>query len=123
MDSLDFSSGVIKFFHWLKTNGLIHGGMTGIDFSPTAIVEANTRSERFKLTNTHFLVHDAIQPWPFETGQFDIAIDCFGSTDIETPDWRKFVANEITRVLSSNGHLLVYTFILHTAKNTHSLTL
>lgn len=132
MDSPDPSSGVVKFYKWLEVNGLVQDEMTGIefacgkgrnvqglanlgvemtgiDFSPTAIAEAETRSRSFQISNTHFLVHDAIRPWPFKSNGFDIAIDCFGTTDIESPKGRKFTATEVGRVLKANGHLLVYT--------------
>lgn len=130
MDSDEASGGVIQFFDWLKEKGqqpskgielgcgkgrnvigLARLGieMTGIDFSPSAIKEAIKRAKKVGLENkTSFLVHDATTPWPFITNSFDLAVDCFATTDIETPEGRNFAADEMARILKPGGHLLAY---------------
>lgn len=131
MDSDKASSGVVEFVEWLKKKKQLSGlkgielgcgkgrnviglaklglKMTGIDFSPAAIEEAKRRSKEFNVDDsTQFVVHDATEPWPFDSNTFDLAIDCFATTDIETPKGRKFAGNEMARILKSGGYLLAY---------------
>lgn len=131
MDSHEASSGVITFIDWLKQKdlstalkgieigcgkgrniiGLARLGldMTGIDFSPAAIREAKKRAKSAGVSDkTHFQIHDATVPWPFFNNTFDIAIDCFATTDIEDPYGRKFAVNEIYRILKPEGFLMAY---------------
>ena len=112
MDSSLPSSGVTRFWDWLRNKknhkklkgiemgcgkgrnviGLAKLGieMTGIDFSPAAIEVAKKRAKEFNVeSSTQFLVHDATIPWLFDSNSFDLAIDCFATTDIETPKGRK----------------------------------
>ena len=130
MDSSEASSGVVKFFDWLKENNKKHlkaleigcgkgrniiwlakQGLdaTGIDFSQAAIKEANKRAKLEGIKKAHFFVHDATQPWPFDSGSFNIIIDCFATTDIESIKGRNFAAKEILGVLKPGGYLLVYS--------------
>lgn len=131
MDSSDPSSGVVRFFDlikskrnrknlnvleigcgkgrnviWLAKQGV---KVVGIDFSPVAIKEAKNRAKFAKARKANFLVHDVTQSWPFSSSSFDIIIDCFATTDIESVKGRDFVANEILRVLKSGGYFLVYS--------------
>jgi len=130
MDQRDASSGVTKFFPWLTArsssknfSGVEMGcgkgrnsiwlaqqgvGMTAFDFSEHAITEASQRAQECG-AEVDFVVHDATKQWPFESDYFDFAIDCFASTDIESPDGMAFARNEFRRVLKSKGFLLVYT--------------
>ncbi len=131
MDSTQASSGVIRFFDWLKNNGYEQGlkgiemgcgkgrnviwlakkgfHMTGFDFSGYAIREANLRVKKYKASSqVKLLVHDAIRKWPFKSKEFDMGIDCFATTDIETVMGRKFAASELIRVVKSGGVILVY---------------
>lgn len=131
MDSKDVSSGVLKFIEWLKRKQQLKGLkgielgcgkgrnvirlaqlgliMTGIDFSPSAIKEAKKRAEESGVENaTNFVIHDAILPWPFNSDSFDLAVDCFATTDIETQKGRQFATQELTRVLKPKGYLLAY---------------
>lgn len=130
MDSAEASSGVIKFFNWLQEKGkkpfkaieigcgkgrnviwLAKQGLfvTGIDFSQVAIKEAKRRARLEGVKKSQFFVHDVTKSWPFDSGSFDIVIDCFATTDIESIKGREFVAQEIYRVLKSGGYLLVYS--------------
>ena len=131
MDASDTSSGVIKFLEWLRKNNIqVENGielgcgkgrnviglalqgikMTGIDFSEVAIKEAKRRAKDERVDKiTNFVVHDATLKWPFDSNSFDIAIDCFATTDIETEKGRKFAAKEIKRALKRGGYLVVYT--------------
>lgn len=131
MDSKDASGGVLKFVEWLKRKQRLEGMrgielgcgkgrnaiklaqlgliMTGIDFSPAAIKEAKTRAKQSGVENTtNFVIHDATLPWPFNSNLFDLAIDCFATTDIETQKGRQFAAQELTRVIKPKGYLLAY---------------
>lgn len=131
MDSKEASSGVIQFIDWIKQKKQLNGlkgielgcgkgrniiklaqlglKMTGIDFSPAAIKEAKRRAKESDVGNsTNFIIHDAILPWPFDTNSFDLAIDCFATTDIESKDGRQFAAQELARVLRPDGYLLAY---------------
>ena len=130
MDSKEGSSGVKLFWEWLEARGetknlrgiemgcgkgrnsiyLAEQGidMTGFDFSPVAIQEATKRAGEAGAKAT-FVTADATVRWPFEDGTFDIAIDCFASTDIESPEGRAFARDEFFRVLKPGGYLLVYT--------------
>ena len=130
MDSADASSGVVKFFDWLQTNNekplkaleigcgkgrnviwLVKQGLdaTGIDFSEVAIKEARKRAKSVGANKAHFFIHDVTKPWPFDSNRFDIVIDCFATTDIESIKGRNFAAKEILRVLKPGGYLLVYS--------------
>lgn len=131
MNSSEASSGVIQFLEWLKQKGVESGlkgielgcgkgrnvvglaelgfEMTGIDFSPAAIEEAQKRAKKAGLGNkATFIVHDATMPWPFDSDSFDLAIDCFATTDIESSEGRKFAAEEMIRILKPKGYLLAY---------------
>ncbi len=131
MDSDKPSSGVLKFWKWLEVNKIgkeINGiemgcgkgrnviwlaeqgvGMTGFDFSKEAIKEAKKRAHNEKIRNKiKFIVHDAIKTWPFRSNSFDIGIDCFATTDMETIKGRKFAVSELIRVIRSGGLILAY---------------
>lgn len=131
MDSDKASNGVLKFIDWLKSKKDIFGlkgvelgcgkgrnviglaklgiNMTGIDFSPAAIKEAKKRAKQRNAENsTKFVIHDATTLWPFDANTFDIAIDCFATTDIETANGRTFAGKEMARVLKPGGYVLAY---------------
>ncbi|MBI2033352.1 MAG: class I SAM-dependent methyltransferase [Candidatus Levybacteria bacterium] len=130
MDSSDPSSGITRFLEFLKnTVGSVSGlkgielgcgkgrnviwlskkgiSMTGIDFSVTAIKEAKKRADYAHAAST-LVVHDATTRWPFASNAFDIAIDCFATTDIESEKGRQFAVNEMIRVVKPSGYILVY---------------
>ncbi|MBX9577495.1 MAG: methyltransferase domain-containing protein [Chthoniobacterales bacterium] len=130
MHAQEASSGVIQFWEWLRDKQeSLHGiemgcgkgrnsiwlaqqgiTMTGFDFSPVAIAEAKQRSHLAGIDkNITLLVHDAITTWPFKNESFDIAIDCFASTDIESATGRHFARDEFRRLLKPDGYLMVYT--------------
>lgn len=132
MDKSDASSGVKRFLEWLRERkreknlaGIEMGcgkgrnsiwltkqgvRMTAFDFSRVATMEAMKRAKEAGVgENLTLLVHDASEPWPFESNMFDIAIDCFASTDIESFEHRAFARDELRRVLKPGGYLFVYT--------------
>lgn len=133
MDSDTPSHGVILFLSWLKDNGYYKKDMTGVemacgkgrnciwltqqginmtgfDYSKVAIEEAKARTKKTKAQNkASFLIQDATAFWPFKKESFDLAIDCYATTDIEAVKGRKFAVSEIFRVLKPKGFLLVYT--------------
>ena len=132
MDAKKLSSGIIPFAKFLKEKrlkdliglemgcgkgrnviGLAHqemiGKMYGFDFSDIAIREANKRAEENNIANkVQFDVMDATEKWQYEGGFFSFGIDCFASTDIESPEGRQFAVNEMHRVLKLKGYFLVY---------------
>ncbi len=130
MDSDEGSSGVKKFWEFLKAEdktedvrGVEMGcgkgrnvvwlaakkvEMHGFDFSPVAIEEARRRAVTATVEGTHFIVQDATKTWNYESDSFDFAIDCFASTDIESPEGRDFAMSEFHRVLKPGGYLLAY---------------
>jgi SAM-dependent methyltransferase len=129
MDSEDASSGVVKFWDFLKSKNLesskgIEMGcgkgrnviwlaekgieMFGFDFSSAAIEEANRRKKKIAATSSHFKVQDATKPWDYESDYFDFAIDCFASTDIESEEGRMHAMSELYRVLKPGGYMLAY---------------
>jgi ubiquinone/menaquinone biosynthesis C-methylase UbiE len=131
MHSITPSSGVVLFFQWLKAKNKIKNltglemgcgkgrnsiwlakqgvNMTGFDFSKVAIKEAKNRAKILQIKNEmKFLVQDATTKWPFRNNQFDFAIDCFASTDIETSQGRDFARKEFWRVLRPKGVLFLY---------------
>lgn len=128
MDSDDASSGVRKFFDFLKDKNVQSGlemgcgkgrnvtwlakrgvAMHGFDFSPAAIEEAKKRSEEIGVSDkTSFLVQDATKRWAYEDNTFDFGVDCFASTDIESSEGRTFAISEMRRVLKPGGYLLAY---------------
>lgn len=134
MDSGNPSSGVVRFWDWLKNKkhhkkikGIEMGcgkgrnviwlakqgiEMTGFDFSKNAIKESISRAEKEKVA-TKFIMHDAIKKWPFKSNSFDLGIDCFVTTDIETIGGRKFAVNELIRVVRPGGLILVYVLSIN----------
>lgn len=130
MDSDEPSGGVVKFHAFLKERGILHGkgvemgcgkgrnviwlaqkgyDMSGFDFSPHAIVEAARRAEGAKIAgHTAFGVQDATELWPYGSDEFDFGVDCFATTDIESPEGRRFAVQEMHRVLKPGTFLLAY---------------
>lgn len=131
MDNPGPSSGIIKFHSWLTERNpeqnytgiemgcgkgrnsiwLAQQGikMNAFDFSSNAIAEAKKRAQQSDTKNIHFNVCDATSQWPYPDNTFDFGIDCFASTDIESPSGRAFARDEMKRVLKKGGFLLVYT--------------
>lgn len=128
MDAEKASRGVIKFWEFLKEQNISNPrgvemgcgkgrsviwlaqqgvDMYGFDFSPSAIAEAQRRATAANVP-AHFVVQDATEPWPYDPNSFDFAIDCFASTDIESPEGRTFAVQEFLRVLKPGGYLLAY---------------
>jgi len=130
MDSDKASSGVILFYDFLQSRpgnqvGIEMGcgkgrnviwlalqpriaHMTGLDFSPAAIKEAEVRAEKAGATRASFAVQDITERWPFDDASVDFVLDCFAITDIETPEARQRAVDEARRVLKSGGYLLTY---------------
>lgn len=91
---------------WLAKQGV---DMIGFDFSPAAIREAQTRAEKAGIADrAHFAVRDATKMWQFPENSFDIAIDCFALTDIESEEGRANAIREFYRVLKPGGYLMAY---------------
>jgi SAM-dependent methyltransferase len=92
---------------WLAEQGV---RMTAFDFSEKAIAEAKRRSKVTNLLDDqpHFLVHDATIQWPFPDSTFDLGIDCFASSDIDSPAGREFARNELLRILKPGAFLFVH---------------
>lgn len=129
IDSSEPSSGVTTFLDFLKKSVNVKGlkgielgcgkgrnviwltqqgvNMTGIDFSPAAIKEARKRAKEANI-KTQLLIMDATVPWKFGSNTFDVAIDCFATTDIETEQGRAFAVKQMIRVLRPQGYILVY---------------
>ncbi len=83
--------------------------MYGFDFSDIAIKEADHRAKEENIQNkVQFDVMDATESWRYKNNFFDFTIDCFASTDIESPEGRQFAVNEMHRVLKPQGYFLVY---------------
>src|SRR6185503_13228309 len=70
-----------------------------------AIKEAKKRANK---SGAQFIVADATKKWPFKANVFDFGIDCFASTDIESPKGRSFAISEMMRVLKPGGYFLAY---------------
>lgn len=132
MDAKKLSGGVKPFLEFLQKQGkenlvglemgcgkgrnvigLAHqeiiSSMYGFDFSEVAITEAKKRAGEANITEKVQLnVMDAMEPWQYAENFFDFGIDCFASTDIESPKGRQFAINEMHRVLKPGGYFLVY---------------
>lgn len=132
MDSTEASSGVNKFLDWLKERGVILENLRGaeiccgkgrntiglaakgisvigLDFSPAAIEEAKKRAETVGLTEkANFEVQDVTRSFSIEQESLDFAIDCFGSTDIESSVGRNAALNNTVKALKPDGYLLIY---------------
>ena len=130
MDSNEASSGIVKFFEHLQGENISHRNglemgcgkgrnviwlagkgveMSGFDFSQSAIVEAKRRAEEAEVTDeASFIVQDATAMWPYESDTFDFTIDCFATTDIESPEGRAFAGHEFYRVLKPGGYHVAY---------------
>jgi ubiquinone/menaquinone biosynthesis C-methylase UbiE len=132
MDSKEGSSGVKLFCDFLKNTNrrnltglefgcgkgrnVIHMAqqdyidhMSGFDFSPHAITTAKERAQEQGLDQkTTFVVADATQTWPYDTESLDFIIDCFASTDIESPQGRSTAITEMHRILKPGGLVCVY---------------
>ncbi len=133
MDSAGVSSGVGKFLDWLAQNsrvdlksfcglevccgkgrnviGLAKKGLavTGLDYSATAIKEARRRAKLAGVTGkANFMIHDVTKPFKIQANSLDFAVDCFGSTDIESSENRKVALSNLIHVLKPGGYLMVY---------------
>jgi ubiquinone/menaquinone biosynthesis C-methylase UbiE len=131
IDATTASSGVRKFYTWLKANTVeeqLQGiemccgkgrnaiwlatkgiRMVGTDFSPIAITEAKRRAIKANVSDkVQFVVHDATKPYDLPPASLNFAIDCFGSTDIESIHGRKQALRNILRVLKPGGFLMIY---------------
>ncbi|MBV9159054.1 MAG: class I SAM-dependent methyltransferase [Candidatus Kaiserbacteria bacterium] len=130
MDSGEASGGVVKFMDFLagrnlpRMSGLemgcgkgrnviwlaLHGVEAhGFDFAETAIAEGRKRATDAGLNGKEiFSVADATARWPYADASFDFGVDCFASTDIESPEGRRFAISEMLRVLKPGGHLMSY---------------
>lgn len=128
MDSDQASSGVVLFYDFLGKSSTEKVGVEmgcgkgrnviwlaqqegiqkvyGLDFSPAAIAEAQRRAGSYP--KAEFVVHDVSERWPFEDGSVDFVIDCFATTDLESPAVRAAAVKESLRVLKPGGHLLAY---------------
>jgi SAM-dependent methyltransferase len=86
---------------WLAENGT---KMTGFDFSKAAIETAKRLQQKLPADQkVSFQLHDALDPWPFESGMFDFIVDSFGSADIESAQGREYLIREAVRVLKKGG--------------------
>ena len=130
MDSRAASGGVEKFWQWLReqTKGSLSGiemccgkgrnviglarqgaRMIGADFSPAAVAEAKKRAKEAGVDDkAEFIVHDVTLPYPVAPQSLDFAIDCFGSTDIETKEQRQAASTNLASLLKPGGYLLAY---------------
>lgn len=132
MDSNSASSGVVKFLNWIGQQGVVLDGLRGmemccgkgrnvialaakgmsvigLDFSSAAIDEANKRAAEAGLADkATFIVQDVTKPFAIDPDSLDFAIDCFGSTDIESQDGRRAALENMIRVLKPGGYLMVY---------------
>lgn len=132
MDAHSASSGVVKFADWFKQQGkkldelsgmemccgkgrnviwLALQGVqaTGLDFSASAIEEAKKRAEEAGVSDkTNFVVQDVTQPFSIPGSSLDFAVDCFGSTDIESAEGRKVALDNLIQVLKPGGYLVLY---------------
>lgn len=101
---LEMGSGKGRNSMWLSHQGV---RVTGFDFSPQAVAAARRRAKKAG-AQARFVVADATKRWPFKARQFDIGIDCFASSDIESASGRAVARGEFARVLRPGGYLLVY---------------
>lgn len=129
MDSDKPSSGVTLFWEWMskhpefaKGRGLEIGcgkgrnciwlaqqgvDMTGLDFAESAIAEATRRAGG--IDSVRFAEQDVTEAWPVEAGSLDFVVDCFASTDIDSPEGRAAALGEIEKALKQGGLLFIYT--------------
>jgi ubiquinone/menaquinone biosynthesis C-methylase UbiE len=143
MDAKKLSSGVKSFLEFLEKQGsnnliglemgcgkgrnvinLAHQEivkkMYGFDFSEVAIVEVKKRAkEDYVEEKTQFKVMDATEIWEYDDSFFDFGIDCFASTDIDSPEDRQFAITQMYRVLKPGGYFLVY--VMSTDDEYHKL--
>lgn len=106
LKGLEICCGKGRNVNWLASQGI---NAFGFDFSPSAINIASVRASANGLDdNAHFIVQDATLSYPYAENQFDFVIDCFGTTDIETPQGRQATRDNILKVLKPGGFLLVY---------------
>lgn len=131
IDASTASSSVQKFYTWLKSATDVknlHGiemccgkgrnsiwlakqgvTMTGVDFSQVAIAEAKRRARKAAVTRkARFVFHDVTKPFELQAASMDFAIDCFGSTDIETAHGRLKAFRNIRRLLKPGGYVMIY---------------
>lgn len=59
------------------------------------------------LSNIHLIKSEIDQKWPFESGFFDTAIDCYSSIDIETKEGRDIYKKELLRTLKPGAYALI----------------
>ncbi len=105
MRGLEMGCGKGRNTLFLAEKGLT---MSAFDFSRVAIAEAKKRAEEKELA-VEWKVADAGECWPYRDQTFDLGIDCYASSDIDSPDARAFAREEWKRVLKPGGYLLVAT--------------
>lgn len=64
------------------------------------------KKEKLK-SKVHALSNSIDTDWPFADNEFDVAIDCFASIDVETKIGREKYRNELQRTLKPGGYALV----------------
>ncbi len=105
MRGLEMGCGKGRNALWLARNGMT---MSAFDFSDAALKEAKKRAEEEELA-IEWKKADAAERWPFKDESFDLGIDCYASSDVDTPEGRAFARSEWKRVLKPGGYLLVAT--------------
>jgi SAM-dependent methyltransferase len=132
LDSQDLSSGISLFLDWLTEKeitvneariieiccgkgrnllGLAKYGAIGVglDFAEPAIETARERAAQEEVTGINFHIEDVTGNWAGKYGVFDMAIDCFATADLETPELRANAAKQLVESLRPGGLILVYT--------------
>lgn len=81
-------------------------GVVGVDYSPVAVEKAKELAAQ-KNSTVSFVVHDALVPFHYPDNYFAVAIDSLTSTSIRGTENRRTFADNITRILTPGGLLLM----------------
>ncbi|WP_169516616.1 class I SAM-dependent methyltransferase [Kaistia adipata] len=99
---LDFGCGTGSVTHWLDLQGASPDRLTGVDIQRDRIAKARESYPHLAF------VEASGERLPFAAGQFDIALAFTVFSSILDPFVAKRVATEMTRVLATDGGMIIW---------------
>lgn len=111
LTAVDIGCGKGRNTMYLAQSGM---KVTALDYAANALEETVQRAREAGLDNKvtpHICAID--ETWPFHDSTFDLAVDCFSSINIETPDGRQQYKQEVLRTLKPGGYVFTCVVSAH----------